>query len=163
MHGWCVGAAFTEEMKKEVKSGVDVFKSQKVAAYQLRSYCLGMNQLMDLNKRRTEKITSEQKELMARMKNTIGVAVSAMETHIKAGKVWCTKSEEEMKKTPTLDNFSGKHEMRITGSELSDTHSIAHKLLGSEEKKEPNKDSLINNGSTFNNDFLSLKKNCLLY
>ena len=55
-------------------------KSQKAAAYRLKSYCLGMNQLMDLSNRRTGSLTSEQNELMSRIKNAFGVAVSAMET-----------------------------------------------------------------------------------
>ncbi len=59
------------QMKAEAKIGVDVLKSQKASAYQLKSYCLGMNQLMDLSNRRTGNLTSEQNELMTRMKNTI--------------------------------------------------------------------------------------------
>jgi len=35
------------QMKAEAKGGTDILKSQKAAAYQLKSYCLGMNQLMD--------------------------------------------------------------------------------------------------------------------
>jgi hypothetical protein len=41
------------QIKAEAKSGVDVLKSQKAAAYQLKSYCLGMNQLMDLSQKST--------------------------------------------------------------------------------------------------------------
>ena len=96
-----------------------------------------MNQLMDLSNRRTGSLTTEQNELMARMKNTIGVAVSAMESHIKAGTIWCPKSEEEMEKTPKSDNSSGNNKRRRVGSELYHTNSVARKLLDSEEKKEP--------------------------
>jgi hypothetical protein len=97
-----------------------------------------MNQLMDLSNRRTGSLTSEQNELMARMKNTIGEAVMAMETHIKAGTIWCPKSEEEVEKTPKSDNSSGKNKRKRFGSELLHAHSITRKLLDSEEKKEPN-------------------------
>ncbi len=94
-------------MKVEAKSEVDVLKSQKAATYQLKSYRLGTNQLVDLSNRCTSSLTSEQNELIARMKNTIGAAVSAMESHIKAGTIWCPKSEEELEKTPKSDNSSG--------------------------------------------------------
>ncbi len=122
----------------EAKTGVDILKSQKAAAYQLKSYCLGMNQLTDLSNRRTRTLTPEQNELMGKMKNTIGVAVLAMKSHIKAGTIWCPKSEEEMEKTPNSDNSSCNNERRRGGSELSQPNSVAHKLLDSEEKKVPN-------------------------
>jgi hypothetical protein len=122
-------------MKAEAKSGVYILKSQKAAAYQLKSYCLGMNQLMDLSNRPTSSLTSEQNELMARMKNTIGAAVSAMESHIKSGTIWCPKSEEELEKTPKSDNSSGNNNRRRRSSELPHTDGVARKLLDSEEKK----------------------------
>jgi hypothetical protein len=116
------------QMKAEAKRGVDALKSQKAAAYQLKSYCLEMKQLMDLSNRRTGSFTSEQNELMSRRKHTIKVAVSAMETHIKAGTIWCPKSEEDAEKTPKSVNSSGNNKRRITGSGVLDTHSVTHSL-----------------------------------
>jgi hypothetical protein len=70
------------QMKAEAKSEIDVLKSQKAAACQLTNYCLGMDQLVEMSQRSTATLTSDQSELMARMRNTIGRAVSAMESHI---------------------------------------------------------------------------------
>jgi hypothetical protein len=44
---------------------------------------------------------------MARMSNTIGIAVSAMESHIKSGTIWCLQRETEVKKTPKSSNSNG--------------------------------------------------------
>jgi hypothetical protein len=41
---------------------LDALKSQKVAAYQLKSYCLGMNQLMELSGKNTANLSDEQNE-----------------------------------------------------------------------------------------------------
>jgi hypothetical protein len=79
-------------MKAEAKGGTDILKSQKAAAYQLKSYCLGMNQLMDLSGKSTDTLNEEQTILIKRMKSTIGMAVGAMESYIKSGSIWCPTS-----------------------------------------------------------------------
>jgi hypothetical protein len=60
-------------MKAEAKGGTDILKSQKAAAYQLKSYCLGMNQLMDLSEKSTDTLNEEQTILIKRMKSSIGM------------------------------------------------------------------------------------------
>jgi hypothetical protein len=80
------------QMKAEAKGGTDILKSQKAAAYQLKSYCLGMNQLMDLSWKSTDTLNEEQNILIMRMKSTIGMAVGAMESYIKSGSIWCPTS-----------------------------------------------------------------------
>jgi hypothetical protein len=61
--------------RKEEKGGNDVLKAQKAVAYQLKSYCMRMNQLIDLSKMKDSTASLEQSELMERMKGTIEVAV----------------------------------------------------------------------------------------
>jgi len=61
------------QMKAEAKGGTDILKSQKAAAYQLKSYCLGMNQLMDLSEKSTDTLNEEQTILIKRMKSSIGM------------------------------------------------------------------------------------------
>jgi len=127
------------QIKAEAKSEIHVLKLQKAAACQLKSYCLGMNQLMELSQKSTGTLTSDQSELMARMSNTIGIAVSAMESHhIKSGTIRCPQSETEVEKTPESGNSSGNNNKgRRTGSPLSQTNSIAQKLLDSKENDFP--------------------------
>lgn len=88
---------------------------------------------------------------MARLKNNIGIAVPATESHIKAGKIRCPQNEADVEKTRKCGN----NNRRRTGSGLSHTHSIACKLLDSKEKKEPTEDSLINNDSPVSEEELS--------
>ncbi len=123
------------QMKQQAKD--DVLKSEKAASYQLKSYCLGMNQLMELSEKSTATLNSEQKKLMARMKSTLGVAVNTMESHIKCGTIWCpTNAEEQKEKTPKRSNSSGKRKSRAT-KKLGSEDTAARKLLSSgEETKE---------------------------
>jgi hypothetical protein len=88
------------QMKTEAKSVLDAVKSQKAAAYQLKSYCLGMNQLLELSGKDTANFSDEQNDLMARMKSTLGAAINAIETHIKSGTVWCPTTVDNQQKTP---------------------------------------------------------------
>jgi hypothetical protein len=125
------------QMKAEAKSETDVQKSQKAAACQLKSYCLGMNQLMELSQKSAGTLTSDQSELIPRMRNTIGKAVSAMESHIKPGTIWHPQRETEVEKTPTSGNSNSNHRGSRTGSQLSETNNIARKLLDSKEKDPP--------------------------
>jgi hypothetical protein len=71
-------------MKAEAKDEMDVLKLQKVAACQLKSYCLGMNELMELSQKSTGILTSHQREILARMRNTIGIACGHGEPY----KIW---------------------------------------------------------------------------
>ncbi len=56
------------QMKADAKGEIDAFKLQKAAACQLKSYCLGMNQLMELSQKSTGTLTSDQSELLARLR-----------------------------------------------------------------------------------------------
>lgn len=124
------------QMKQQAKD--DVLKSQKAASYQLKSYCLGMNQLMELSEKSTATLNSEQKKLMARMKSTLGVAVNTMESHIKCGTIWCpTNAEEQKEKTPKRSNSSGKRKSRAT-KKLGSEDTAARKLLSSGEEDDNN-------------------------
>ncbi len=71
------------QMKQQAKD--DVLKSQKAASYQLKSYCLGMNQLMELSEKSTATLNSEQKKLMARMKSN---PWSSCQYHGESHQVW---------------------------------------------------------------------------
>jgi hypothetical protein len=55
-----------------------------------------MNQLMELRQQSNGTLTSDQSELLARMRNTIGIAVLAMESHKKSGIIWCPQSETDV-------------------------------------------------------------------
>ncbi len=47
--------------------------SQNAAAYQLKSYCMGMNQLINLTKMKDAAKPFEQFELIDRMKSALGL------------------------------------------------------------------------------------------
>jgi hypothetical protein len=121
-------------MKTEARSGLDALKSQKAAAYQLKSYCLGMNQLMELSGKNTANLNDEQNDLMARMKSTLGAAVNAMETHIKSGTVWCPTTVEDEQKTQKFSNFDKSKKKSQTSRTISSNDSAACKLISSGEK-----------------------------
>jgi hypothetical protein len=121
------------QMKAEAKGGTDVLKSQKAAAYQLKSYCLGMNQLMDLSGKSTDTLNEEQTILIKRMKSTIGMAVGAMESHIKSGSIWCPTNTNTLDSTPKVANGSGNSNR---SRQPNMTSSVARKLLSSEEKEQ---------------------------
>jgi hypothetical protein len=76
-----------------------VLKAQKSVAYQLKSICMGMNQLIDLSKMNGTAQSLEQFELIQRMRSTIGVAASTMEGHIQAGTLWCLTTAEKSQPT----------------------------------------------------------------
>jgi hypothetical protein len=122
------------QMKTEAKSGLDALKSQKAAAYQLKSYCLGMNQLMELSGKNTANLSDEQNDLMARMKSTLGAAVNAMETHIKSGTVWCPTTVDDQQKTPKFSNSDNSKKKSRTSRSISSDDSAARKLINSGEK-----------------------------
>jgi hypothetical protein len=115
------------QMKTEAKSGLDALNSQKAVAYQLKSYCLGMNQLMELSGKNTANFSDEQNDLMARMKSTLGAAVNAMETHIKSGTVWCPTTVDDQQKTPKFSNSDNSKKKSRTSRLISSNDSAARK------------------------------------
>ena len=129
--------------REEKRGGDDVLKAQKAVAYQLKSYCMGMNQLIDLSKVNTATQTLEQFELVQRMKNTIGIAVSTMEGHIQAGTVWCPTTAAEAQpsthKTPKTRNSSASSSRGLASSatESENNNSVARRIfaVGSDEKQ----------------------------
>jgi hypothetical protein len=121
------------QMKAEAKGGTDMLKSQKAAAYQLKSYCLGMNQLMDLSGKSTDTLNEEQNILMKRMKPTICTDVGAMESRIKSGTIWYPTSMTTLDSTPKVTNGSGNSNR---SRQPNMTSSVARKLLSSEEKEQ---------------------------
>jgi hypothetical protein len=93
-------------------------RSKKAVAYQLKRYCMGMNQLIDLSKMKDATASLKQSELLERMKATIGVAVSTMERHIKAGTV-CPLSADEgtaIKRTLKTRNSSVARKLDLSAS-----------------------------------------------
>jgi hypothetical protein len=121
-------------MKTEAKSVLDAVESQKAAAYQLKSYCLGMNQLLELSGKDTANFSDEQNDLMARMKSTLGAAINAIETHIKSGTVWCPTTVDNQQKTPKFSNSDNSKKKSRTSRLISSNDSAAHKLINSGEK-----------------------------
>ena len=58
----------------------NVLVTQKAVRVQLKSYCMGMKQLISLKKYKESSANNvEQHQLLERMKSTIGVAVGNME------------------------------------------------------------------------------------
>lgn len=86
--------------KREEKRGNDVLKAQKAVAYQLKSYCMGMDNITDPQKMKKAPTFLEQFEPIERMKSTIGVAVSTTGGHIKADTVCFSLSTAEDTKIP---------------------------------------------------------------
>jgi hypothetical protein len=87
--------------KQERKSSDDILKTQKAVWVQLKSYCIGMKELISLQKfKKQYGDDDEELQLIERMTATVGAAVSKMEPHIQAGSIWCPTAEENIDKTP---------------------------------------------------------------
>ncbi len=80
--------------------------AQKAVRVQLKSYCMGMKQLMSLKKYKDASGEDEELALIERMKSTIGVAVGNMETAIKSGALWCPSQEENIAESSFLGMVS---------------------------------------------------------
>ncbi len=92
-------------MKEKKKD--DVLKVQKAVQVQLKSYCMGMKELISLKKyKKSSEDDDEERQLIERMKATVGAAVSQMECHIRAGTIWCPTSKPDAKaqSTPKQQN-----------------------------------------------------------
>jgi hypothetical protein len=77
--------------------GQNVLVTQKAIRVQLKSYCMGMKQLMSLKKYKAASANDvEQQQLLEYMKLTIGVAVGNMEEEIKAGTIWCPLPQDNI-------------------------------------------------------------------
>jgi len=97
-----------------------VLAAQKAVRVQLKSYCMGMKQLMSLKKYKDASGEDEELALIERMKSTIGVAVGNMETAIKSGALWCPSQEENIAdKTPKRRNKAPKVSRQKSSSSSS--------------------------------------------
>jgi hypothetical protein len=87
--------------KREEKRGNDVLKAQKAVVYQLKSYCMGIDNITDPQKVKKSPTFLEQFEPIEMIKSTIWVAVSATGGgHIKADTVCFSLCTAEGTKIP---------------------------------------------------------------
>ena len=112
----------------------NILATQKAVRVQLKSYCMGMKQLMSLNKYKESSANDvEQHQLLECMKSTIGVAVGNMEEAIKAGTIWCPSSQENVvANTPKKSN---KMPHRSSSSSSNVMHTKRTILMSSSEKE----------------------------
>jgi hypothetical protein len=110
--------------KEQRRNDNDLLKVQKVVRVQLKSYCMGMKQLLSMNKyMQSCTDDEEQQQLIQCMKSTVGVAVSQMESHIHAGTIWCPTSEQEV--TPISSEKEVDLELETSSLSDKDDYSCA--------------------------------------
>ncbi len=124
-----------------------MLKVQKAVRVQLKSYCMGMKELISLKKyKKSSEDDEEERQLIERMKATVGAAVSQMECHIQAGTICCPTTEPDAKvqSTPKQQNTARR---RSTTSTVSSTRQSI--LLDSTEKDIVSSNSAVNNEESF--------------
>ncbi len=122
--------------REQRRNDNDLLKVQKAVLVQLKSYCMGMKQLLSLKKYK-ESCTDdeEQQQLIQRMKSAVGVAVSQMETHIHAGTIWCPISGPDVmvQRTPKSSNQGRRSSTSTVNSSAS---GACRKLMPNSSEKE---------------------------
>jgi hypothetical protein len=127
------------KQKSENQADRKVLTTQQAVRVQLKSYCMGMKQLMSLKKYKDAYgEDEEQLQLIERMESTIGVAVGNMETAIKSGTLWCPPQEENIaERTPKRGNKASKPAYKSSSSSGS-ILSAKRRILTSSSKKDYN-------------------------
>jgi hypothetical protein len=125
-----------QHLKEKSRSSTEqnILATQKAVRVQLKSYCMGMKQLMSLNKYKESSANDvEQHQLLERMKSTIGVAVGNMEEAIKAGTIWCPLSQENVvANTPKKSNKMPRRSSSSSSNVVQTKRTI---LMSSSEKE----------------------------
>ncbi len=126
-----------KEKREKRNNNEDVLKVQKAVQVQLKSYCMGMKELISLKKyKKSSEDEEEERQLIERMKATVGVAVSQMESHIQAGTIWCPTSEPTSERDAKAQSTPKQHNIMKRMSSTSSVSSTVRNILPDSNKKD---------------------------
>jgi hypothetical protein len=124
-----------QHLKEKSRTSMEqnILVTQKAVRVQLKSYCMGMKQLISLKKYKESSADDvEQHQLLEHLKSTIRVTVGNMEEAIKADTIWCPSSQENVvANTPKKSNKMPRHSSSSSSNIMHTKQTI---LMSSSEK-----------------------------
>jgi hypothetical protein len=115
----------------------DVLKVQKAVRVQLKSYCMGIKELICLKKYRKSSEDDEKEwQLIEQMKATVGAAVSQMDSHIQAGTIWCPTSKPTSERDVKPQSTPKQHNIAKRMSSTSTVSSTVQNILPDSNEKD---------------------------
>jgi hypothetical protein len=126
-----------KEKREKRNNNEDVLKVQKAVRVQLKSYCMGMKELISLKKyKNSSEDDEDERQLIERMKATVGAAVSQMESHIQAGTIWCPTSEPTSERDAKAQSTPKQHNIMKRMSSTSSVSSTVRNILPDSNEKD---------------------------